>query len=63
MMEVLDLPMGYPNGRVATRVANEFFKKFKPKELEGVKLLYIHAHGPGLLHTKHRLRPWNSSRG
>lgn len=52
LMEVLDLPMGYPNGRVATRVANEFFKKFMPKELDGVKLLYIHAHGPGLLHTK-----------
>jgi len=51
IMEVLDLPMGYPNGRTATRVANEFFKKFMPKELEGVKLLYIHAHGPGLLHT------------
>jgi len=52
LMEVLDLPMGYPNGRVATRVANEYFKKYTPKELEGVKLLYIHAHGPGLLHTK-----------
>jgi TRAP-type C4-dicarboxylate transport system substrate-binding protein len=52
VMEALDLPMGYPNGRVATRVANEYFKKFKPKELEGVKVLYIHAHGPGLLHTK-----------
>jgi TRAP-type C4-dicarboxylate transport system substrate-binding protein len=52
MIEVLDLPMGYPNGRVATRVANEFYKKFTPKELDGVKLLYLHAHGPGLLHTK-----------
>jgi TRAP-type C4-dicarboxylate transport system substrate-binding protein len=52
MMEVLDLPLGYPNGRTATQVANEFFKKFKPKELEGVKVFYIHAHGPGLLHTK-----------
>jgi TRAP-type C4-dicarboxylate transport system substrate-binding protein len=52
MMEALDLPLGYPNGRVATRVANEFFKKFTPKELEGVKVFYIHAHGPGLLHTK-----------
>lgn len=51
LMEVLDLPLGYPNGRVATRVANEFYKKFMPKELETVKLLYIHAHGPGLLHT------------
>ena len=52
MMEVLDLPLGYPNGRTATRVANEFFNKFKPKELEGVKVFYVHAHGPGLLHTK-----------
>jgi TRAP-type C4-dicarboxylate transport system substrate-binding protein len=51
VMEVLDLPMGYPNGRTATRVANDFFTKFKPKELDGVKVLYIHAHGPGLLHT------------
>ena len=51
VMEVLDLPMGYPNGRTATRVANDFFMKFKPKELDGVKVLYIHAHGPGLLHT------------
>lgn len=51
IMEVLDLPMGYPNGRTATRVANDFFAKFNPKELDGVKVLYIHAHGPGLLHT------------
>jgi TRAP-type C4-dicarboxylate transport system substrate-binding protein len=51
VMEALDLPMGYPNGRTATRIANDFFTKFKPKELDGVKVLYIHAHGPGLLHT------------
>jgi TRAP-type C4-dicarboxylate transport system substrate-binding protein len=51
VMEVLDLPMGYPNGRTATHVANDFFATFKPKELDGVKVLYIHAHGPGLLHT------------
>lgn len=51
LTEVLDLPLGYPNGRVATRAANDFYKKFQPKELEGVKVLYLHAHGPGLLHT------------
>jgi TRAP-type C4-dicarboxylate transport system substrate-binding protein len=51
MMEALDLPLGYSNGRTATRVANDFFATFKPKELDGVKMLYIHAHGPGLLHT------------
>lgn len=57
VMEALDLPMGYPNGRTATRTANDFFKQFKPKELDDVKLLYIHAHGPGLLHT---IKPVNS---
>jgi len=51
LTEVLDLPLGYPNGRVATRVANDFYKAFKPKELDDVKVLYLHAHGPGLLHT------------
>lgn len=52
LMEALDLPMGYPNGRTATRVANEYYKALNPKELEGVKVLYLHAHGPGHLHTK-----------
>ncbi|MDI9570851.1 MAG: TRAP transporter substrate-binding protein [Pseudomonadota bacterium] len=51
LMEVLDLPIGYPNGRVATAVANEYFRIFNPQELKGVKVLYLHAHGPGLLHT------------
>lgn len=56
VMEALDLPHGYPNGKVATRVATEFAKKIRPKELEDVKVLYIHAHGPGLLHTKKPVR-------
>ena len=52
VMEALDLPLGYPNGKVATTVANGFFQKVNPKELKNVKVLYLHAHGPGLLHTK-----------
>lgn len=52
IMEAIDLPMGYPNGKVATRVAHEFYKAMSPKALDEVKVLYIHAHGPGLLHTK-----------
>jgi TRAP-type C4-dicarboxylate transport system substrate-binding protein len=52
LLEALDLPMGYPNGMVATLVANDFVKKMKPKELDEVKVLYLHAHGPGLLHTQ-----------
>ncbi|HOG81735.1 MAG TPA: TRAP transporter substrate-binding protein [Smithellaceae bacterium] len=57
LLEALDLPMGYPNGMVATLVANDFVKKMQPKELDGVKVLYLHAHGPGLLHTQ---KPVNS---
>lgn len=52
VMEAADLPLGYPDGMVATKVVNKFYQKVKPKELSGVKVLYIHAHGPGLLHTK-----------
>jgi TRAP-type C4-dicarboxylate transport system substrate-binding protein len=52
VMEALDLPLGYPSGLVATRAANAFYQQFQPKELDQVKLLYLHAHGPGLLHTQ-----------
>ena len=52
VMEALDLPLGYPNGMTATKVVNEFFQKADPEELKNVKVLYLHAHGPGLLHTK-----------
>jgi len=51
-MEVIDLPNGYPNGKTATRVINAFYQTFKPEELNKVKVLYLHAHGPGILHSK-----------
>ncbi|MDT8273441.1 MAG: TRAP transporter substrate-binding protein, partial [Desulfomonilia bacterium] len=52
VMEAVDLPLGYASGKVATRVANEFYAQTNPQELEDVQVLYIHAHGPGLLHTQ-----------
>jgi len=63
IMEALDLPLGFPSGRVATRVANEFFKVMKPKALEDVKVLYLHAHGPGLLHTKKPVKTLEDLKG
>jgi TRAP-type C4-dicarboxylate transport system substrate-binding protein len=51
-METVDLPMGYSSGKMATLVINDFYKQFKPSELSKVKVLYLHAHGPGLLHSK-----------
>ena len=49
--EVVDLPHAYPNGWVATKVANDFYKEFKPAEVDDVHLLYLHAHGPGVVFT------------
>ena len=63
IMAAVDLPMGYPDGKVASRVAQEFAKTFNPKELSDVKVLYLHAHGPGLLHTKKPVKKLEDLKG
>jgi len=52
LTEVIDLPLGYKSGYAATKVINEYFTKFRPKEFDEVKVMYFHAHGPGIFHTK-----------
>jgi TRAP-type C4-dicarboxylate transport system substrate-binding protein len=52
LTEVLDLPLGYPNNTVPTKLANAFYDKFKPKEFNDVKILWFHAQAPGIVHTK-----------
>jgi TRAP-type C4-dicarboxylate transport system substrate-binding protein len=52
LCEVLDLPLGSRTAVGATRLVNDFYKKFQPKELDETKLMYLHAHGPAFVHTK-----------
>ena len=52
LLEGLDLPLGYPNGASATRIANEMVQKYQPAELADTHVLYFHAHGPGILASK-----------
>ncbi|GAB6143280.1 TRAP transporter substrate-binding protein [Desulfocicer niacini] len=52
LMDFINLPLGYPSGPVATAILNEVYDKFQPKELDSVKVLYLHGHGPGVIHTK-----------
>ena len=52
LSEVIDLPLGYRSGAAATELVNAFYRKFAPKEFDNVKIMYLHAHGPGFLHTK-----------
>jgi TRAP-type C4-dicarboxylate transport system substrate-binding protein len=56
LIEGLDLPVGYPNGMAATRIANAMIQKYQPAELADVKVLYVHAHGPGILASKRSVK-------
>jgi len=65
LTEVIDLPLGYKSGISATRLINQYFLRFKPKEFDEVQVLYLHAHGPGILHTKkavHKLEDLKGTR-
>lgn len=52
VMGAIDLPFGYPNGVVATRVANDLFAALQPKEFDATQVMYFNAHGPGFIHTR-----------
>src|SRR5512139_3031630 len=52
LTEVADLPLGMKSGLVATKLINEYYKKLKPKEFDEVKVMYLHGHGPGIIHSK-----------
>lgn len=63
LLEGIDMPLGYPNGIIATRISTQIAEEFKPKELSDVHLLYIHAHGPGILASKKPVRSLNDIQG
>lgn len=56
LLEGLDLPLGYPNGLAATKAATEMVHKYQPAEVNDVRVLYIHAHGPGILASRKPVR-------
>lgn len=62
-IEAIDLPMGYPNGVAATKIINDFYNKFKFEEFKDFKVLYLFAHGPGLLFSKKSVRSLEDLKG
>ncbi len=63
-MEVVDLPLGFTSGKMATSVINQFYGKFPPEKLAAeVKVLYLHAHGPGVLHCKKPVKSLEDLKG
>ena len=51
-MEAYHLPLGYYNARANTFIINDFYNRFTPEEFSKVKVLYLHAQGPNLFHSR-----------
>jgi len=51
------------NADAAAGAVWEFYKKWKPKELEGVKVLYLYATGPGWIHSNKPIRKVEDMKG
>jgi len=62
-MEALDLPLGYKSGYTATKLANEFYEKFKPKELDDVKVLFLMTSPPHMLFAKKQVKNLEDLKG
>jgi len=63
LTEVIDLPLGYKDPRVPSRMINEYYKKFRPKELDDVKVLFLEAHGRNIISTKKPVSKLSDLRG
>ena len=63
LTEVVTLPMGITSGYQATKMSNEYYKKFRPKEFDDTKVMYFHAIGPGLLHFKKPISSLDDTKG
>jgi TRAP-type C4-dicarboxylate transport system substrate-binding protein len=63
LSEVLELPLGSPNAVVSNGLANDYFKKFRPKEFDEVQVMYFDASNPFYLHTKKPVRTLEDLKG
>jgi TRAP-type C4-dicarboxylate transport system substrate-binding protein len=63
MMELLDLPTGLKTSALSARLATDYVAKFKPKELQDVKVLYFVATAPALIHTKKPIKNLEDLKG
>ncbi|MGB5983926.1 MAG: TRAP transporter substrate-binding protein [Desulfobacterales bacterium] len=61
--EVCELPIGYPTGWVANQIMNDFYQKFKPKEWDKVRVLWMHANTPSVLGCTKALRTLEDFKG
>jgi len=63
MMELLDLPLGVKTARLATRLSNDYYRKFKFKDFDDSKIMFFSSHGPGLLFTRKPVKTLEDLKG
>jgi TRAP-type transport system periplasmic protein len=63
LSEVLQLPLGYKSGYQASKLANAYYKKFKPKEFDDVKVMFLHGAAPGFIMTKKPVKSTDDVKG
>jgi TRAP-type transport system periplasmic protein len=63
LSEVLQQPLGYKSGLQATRLANAYYKKFKPKEFNDVQVMFLHGAAPGFIFTKKPVKSTDEVKG
>ncbi|MCX5803421.1 MAG: TRAP transporter substrate-binding protein [Proteobacteria bacterium] len=51
VMEIMELPLGFPSSWVATHAANDFYNKFKPKEWDTYHTLMFSTSPPCVVQT------------
>ncbi|MCX8023234.1 MAG: TRAP transporter substrate-binding protein [Syntrophorhabdaceae bacterium] len=51
VMEVMELPLGFPSSWIATHVANDFYAKYRPKEWDAYHVLMFSTSPPNVMQT------------
>jgi len=63
VMEAAEMPIGYYSGWVANQIMNDFYIKFKPKEFDDYKVLWMHANAPSMIISKKPVRQLEDMKG
>lgn len=61
--ETSGLPLGYPSAWVGGQVLNDFYNKFKPKEFDKVRVLWLNTSTPSAIASKKPVRKLEDLKG